>query len=102
MLHGQKEVSFVSIIMFILRPDALSLNGSVMIIHLRLWLHPTLSEQAPGGGVCSSMEIMTLEGKTAHRGGDVCVMCVSLAKSLLRETFTFLWKTHLAVKLLSY
>jgi len=31
-LHGQKEVSFVSIIMFILRPDAaLSLNGSVMI-----------------------------------------------------------------------
>ena len=31
MLHGQKEVSFVSIIMFILRPDTLSLNGSVMI-----------------------------------------------------------------------
>ena len=31
MLHGRKEVSFVSIIMFILRPDALSLNGSVMI-----------------------------------------------------------------------
>ena len=30
-LHGRKEVSFVSIIMFILRPDALSLNGSVMI-----------------------------------------------------------------------
>ncbi len=33
MLHGQKEVSFVSIIMFTLRPDALSLNGSVMIIN---------------------------------------------------------------------
>jgi hypothetical protein len=33
MLHGRKEISFVSIIMFILRPDALSLNlnGSVMI-----------------------------------------------------------------------
>jgi hypothetical protein len=31
MLHGRKEVSFVSIIMFILHPDALSLNGSVMI-----------------------------------------------------------------------
>ena len=30
-LHGRKEVLFVSIIMFILRPDALSLNGSVMI-----------------------------------------------------------------------
>ena len=33
MLHGQKEVSFVSIIMFTLCPDALSLNGSVMIIN---------------------------------------------------------------------
>jgi hypothetical protein len=32
MLHGQKEVSPVSIIMFILRSDALSLNGSVMIM----------------------------------------------------------------------
>ncbi len=30
-LHGRKEVSFVSIIMLILRPDALSLNGSVII-----------------------------------------------------------------------
>ncbi len=30
-LQGRKEVSFVSIIMFILRPDALSLTGSVMI-----------------------------------------------------------------------
>jgi len=30
-----------------------------------------------------------LEGKTAHRGGDVCVMCVSLAKSLLRRSFLF-------------
>ena len=38
MLHGRKEVSFVSIIMFILRPDALSLNGSVMI-NLNLNLH---------------------------------------------------------------
>ena len=31
MLHGRKEILFVSIFMFILRPDALSLNGSVMI-----------------------------------------------------------------------
>ena len=30
-LQGRKEVAFVSIFMFILRPDALSLNGSVMI-----------------------------------------------------------------------
>jgi len=33
MLHGRKEVSFVSIIIFTLCPDALSLNGSVMIIN---------------------------------------------------------------------
>jgi hypothetical protein len=41
--------------------------------------------------VCSSMETetMSLDGKMAHRGGDVCVMCVSLAKSLLRGNFLF-------------
>ena len=33
MLHGQKEVSFVSFIIFTLCPDALSLNGSIMIIN---------------------------------------------------------------------
>jgi hypothetical protein len=54
------------------------------------------------GGVCSSMETMMLEGKTAHHGGDVCVMCVSLAKSLPREREFFVHAgTHLAVKLLS-
>ena len=47
------------------------------------------------------MEIMTLEGKTAHRGGDVCVMCVSLAKSLPRGSFFVPAGTHLAVKLLT-
>jgi hypothetical protein len=26
------------------------------------------------------METMPLDGKTAHHGGDVCVMCVSIAK----------------------
>jgi hypothetical protein len=35
------------------------------------------------------METMTLEGKTAHCGGNVCVMCVSLAKSLPRGSFSF-------------
>jgi hypothetical protein len=33
MLHGRKEVLVVSNIMFILHPDALSLNGSVVINH---------------------------------------------------------------------
>ena len=32
-LHGQKEESFVSINIFTLRPDLLSLNGSVLIIN---------------------------------------------------------------------
>jgi hypothetical protein len=46
------------------------------------------------------MKTMMLEGKTAHHGGDVCVMCVSLAKSLLREFFVPA-EMHLAVKLLN-
>ena len=41
------------------------------------------------GGVCASMETMTLEGKTAHHGGDVCVMCVLLAKSLPSGSFLY-------------
>jgi len=36
--------------------------------------------------VCSSMETMPLDGKM---GGDVCVMCVSLAKSLPSVSFSF-------------
>jgi hypothetical protein len=36
------------------------------------------------------METIPLEEKMAHHGGDVCVMCVLLAKSL-----------HLGVKLLT-
>ncbi len=39
------------------------------------------------GGGCSSMETMLLDGNTAHHGGDVCVMCVSLAKSLPSRSF---------------
>ena len=30
-----------------------------------------------------------LEGKKGHHGGDVCVMCVLLAKSLLSGSFSF-------------
>ena len=41
-------------------------------------------------GVCSSMETMRLEGSTAHHGGDVCVMCVLLANSLMRGSFSFM------------
>jgi hypothetical protein len=41
------------------------------------------------GGVYSSMETMPLDGKTAHHGGDVCVMCVLLAKSLPSVSFSF-------------
>ena len=36
-----------------------------------------------------SMETMMLDRKTAHHGGDVCVMCVSLAKSLQSGSFPF-------------
>jgi len=35
------------------------------------------------------METMLLDGKTAHHGGDVCVMCVLLAKSLPSGIFSF-------------
>jgi len=35
------------------------------------------------------METMILEGKMAHRGVDVCVMCVLLAKSLPGRSFLF-------------
>ena len=44
---------------------------------LRWRPRPTPSEEAPGGGVYLSMETMTLEGKTAHHGGDVCVLVFS-------------------------
>jgi hypothetical protein len=50
---------------------------------------PIPHEVAPGGGVCSSMETMMLEGKMAYHGGDVCVMCVSLEQSLPRGSFVF-------------
>jgi len=48
-----------------------------------------LQQEAPGGAVCSSMETMPLEGKMAPHGGDVCAMCVSLAKSLPSGSFSF-------------
>jgi len=41
------------------------------------------------GGVCSFMETMQLDEKMAHHGGDVCVMCVLLAKSLPSGSFSF-------------
>ena len=46
-------------------------------------------KEAPGGGGCSYMETMPLDGKMAHHGGDVCVMCVLLGKGLLRGSFFF-------------
>jgi hypothetical protein len=48
---------------------------------------PTPSTEAPGGGVCSSIKIMPLEGNMAHHGGDVCELCVLLAKSLQNRSF---------------
>jgi hypothetical protein len=42
------------------------------------------------GVVCLSIKTMPLDEKTAHHGGDVCVMCVLLAKSLPSGSFSFL------------
>ena len=57
----------------------------------------TPSAEAPGGTVCSSIKTMPLEGETAHHGGDICELCVSLAKSL--PSGSFLFPPHLDVKL---
>jgi len=46
------------------------------------------------------METMTLEGKTAHHGGDVCVLVLASQKPPKREFFVPAG-THLGVKLLS-
>ena len=46
------------------------------------------------------MKTMVLEGKTAHHGGDVCVVCVSLAKKSSEREFFVPARTHLDVKLL--
>jgi hypothetical protein len=52
--------------------------------------------------VCSSIKIMPLDGKMAHHCGDVCVMCVSLAKSLPGGCFLFpLERIYLGGKLLT-
>ncbi len=37
----------------------------------------------------SSMETMPLDGKTAHQCGDVCVMCILLAKSFPSEVIFY-------------
>jgi hypothetical protein len=50
---------------------------------------PTPSEEAPGGVVCLSIKTMPLDGKMAHHGENVCVMCVSHAKSLPSGIFLF-------------
>ncbi len=59
------------------------------LIILRWRPCPTPSVEAPGDGVYSSMETMLLDGKTAHHGGDVCMMCVLLEKSLPSVSFLF-------------
>ena len=41
------------------------------------------------GGVLSSMKTMPLDGKMAHHGEDVCVICVSLPKHLPSGRFLF-------------
>jgi len=80
--------SFLSIIansgraIFLVYREGVGIN--IFLIHLII-LHQTLrwrprpnpSEEAPRGGVCSSMETkpLALNGKRAHHGGDVCVMC---------------------------
>jgi len=72
----------------------------MFFLTLRWRPRPTPSEEAPGSGVCSSMETMTLEGKTAHHGGDVCVLVLASQKPPKREFFVPAG-THLGVKLLS-
>ena len=54
---------------------------------LRRRPRPTPSQEAPGGGVYSSMETMKLEGKTAHHGGDVCVLVFSQPKAFRAGVF---------------
>jgi hypothetical protein len=44
---------------------------------------------------------MPLDGKTAHHGGDVCAVCLSLAKSLWGRSFYVPAGTHLGVMLLT-
>ncbi len=71
------------------------------IINLRWWPRPTPSEKAPGGGVYSYTEIMPLDGKTAHHGGNfLCEFCFTSKKSSEREFFVPAG-THLGVKLLN-
>ena len=49
-LHGQKEVSFVSFIIFTLHPDTSSLNGSVVIINQSINQSINASEFRRHGG----------------------------------------------------
>jgi hypothetical protein len=58
-------------------------------VHLR-WPQPTPSAEAPRGGVCLSIKTMPQEGEMAHHGGDVCELCVLLAKNLPNRSFLFL------------
>ncbi len=46
------------------------------------------------------METMPLDGKMAHHGGDVCVVCVFASKKSSEREFFVLAGTHLGVKLL--
>ncbi len=56
---------------------------------LQQWPQPTPYAKADGGGVCLSIKTMPLEGEMAHHGGDVCELCVLLAKGLPNRSFLF-------------
>jgi len=64
-----------------------------IILFLTLWWrpHPTPSEEAPGGGVCSSIKTMALEGETAPSWWwclcAVCFRCFTSKKPSEREFF---------------
>ena len=72
---GRNKLISYSLYNFILNPSTAATSN--------------LLQRGSGGGVCSSIKTMPLDGKMAHRGGDVCVMCVLLAKSLPSRSFLF-------------
>jgi hypothetical protein len=60
---------------------------STRTLQRRPW--PTPFAVAPRGGVCLSIKTMPLEGEMVHHGGDVCELCVLLAKSIPNRSFLF-------------
>jgi hypothetical protein len=70
----------------------------ILYLTLQWWPLPTPFEEAPGGGVCSSMETMVLEGETAPSWwGCLCDVCFASIKSSERE-FLVPAGTHLGVR----